>query len=54
MVEMAKVYNLNLYEYLKYVLEQRPSKEMSDDQLEKLAPWNEQVREICGNKKDET
>ncbi len=54
MVEMAKAYNLNLYEYLKYVLEQRPSKEMSDDQLEKLAPWNEQVREICGNKKDET
>ena len=54
MVEMAKVYNLNLYEYLKYVLEQRPSKEVSDDQLEKLAPWNEQVREICGNKKDET
>ena len=54
MVEMANVYNLNLYEHLKYVFEQRPSKEMSDDQLEKLAPWNEQVQEICGNKKDET
>ena len=38
----------------KPTLEERPSKEMSDDQLEKLAPWNVQVQEICGNKKDET
>ena len=49
-VEMAKAYDLNLYEYLKYLLEQRPSKDISDDKLAKLAPWNETVRELCKNK----
>ena len=50
MVEMAKAYNLNLYEYLKYLLEQRPSKSMSDDELAMLAPWNENIQEKCSNK----
>lgn len=49
-VEMAKAYNLNLYEYLKYLLEHRPSKEMSDDELAKLAPWSEAIQEKCSNK----
>ena len=49
-VEMAKVYKLNLYEYLNYLLEQRPRKDMPDDELSKLAPWNENVQSICGNK----
>lgn len=49
-VEMAKAYNLNLYEYLKYLLEHRPSKEMSDDELAKLAPWSETIQEKCSNK----
>jgi len=49
-VEMAKAYGLNLYEYLKFLLEQRPSKKMSDEELSKLAPWNETVRELCKNK----
>ena len=50
MVEMAKAYGLNLYEYLKYLLEQRPSKDMSDEELSKLAPWNDTVRKLCKNK----
>ena len=50
MVEMAKAYNLNLYEYLKYLLEQRPNKSMSDDKLAMLAPWNENIQEKCSNK----
>ena len=50
MVEMAKAYGLNLYEYLKYLLEQRPSKDMSDEELANLAPWNETVKELCSNK----
>ena len=37
-VEMAKVYSLNLYEYLKFLLESRPSKEMTDAQLANFAP----------------
>jgi transposase/uncharacterized coiled-coil protein SlyX len=50
MVEMAKAYKLNLYEYLKFLLEQRPNKGMSDEELSKLAPWNENVQELCKNK----
>ena len=46
-VEMAKVYGLNLYEYLKLLLEKRPSKDMPDDELAKLAPWNETIQELC-------
>lgn len=49
-VEMAKAYNLNLYEYLKYLLEHRPSKDMTDEALAALAPWSEPVQELCGNK----
>ena len=46
-VEMAKVYDLNLYEYLNLLLEKRPSKDMSDDDLAKLAPWDETIQELC-------
>ena len=49
-VEMAKAYNLNLYEYLKFLLESRPSKEMTDAQLANLAPWSETVQALCKNK----
>lgn len=47
---MAKEYNLDLYKYLNYLFEQRPSKDMSDEELEKLAPWNEEVKELCSIK----
>jgi len=46
-VEMAKVYSLNLYEYLKLLLEKRPSKDMSDADLAKLAPWDETIQMLC-------
>lgn len=49
-VEMAKAYNLNLYEYLKFLLENRPSKDMSDYELAKLAPWSETAQDLCKNK----
>ena len=52
-VEMAKVYNLNLYEYLKYLLEHRPNKDMSDDELAKLAPWSEEVQEKCSKQMEQ-
>lgn len=47
-VEMAKAYELNLYEYLKYLFEHCPNRNMADDELAKLAPWNEDVQERCG------
>ena len=37
MVEMARAYDLNIFEYLKYLLEHRPNDQMSDDQLALLA-----------------
>lgn len=46
-VEMAKAYGLDLYEYLNFLFENRPNKDMSDDELDKLAPWNESVKELC-------
>lgn len=49
-VEMAKAYGLNLYEYLKFLLEQRPNRKMSEEELSKLAPWNEEVQKLCKNK----
>lgn len=42
--EMIKAYNLDLFQYLNFLFEQREDKEMSDDELEKLAPWNESVK----------
>jgi hypothetical protein len=47
---MAKAYGLDLYKYLKFLFEQRLSKDMSDEELEKLAPWNESVKELCSVK----
>ena len=44
---MAKTYHLNLYEYLKFLFEQRPNKDMTDEEFENLAPWNARVQELC-------
>lgn len=49
MVEMAKAHNLNIYKYLTYLLEQRPSFDWNDDQFEKLAPWSSVVQTLCNN-----
>lgn len=48
-LEMAKANELNIYKYLTYLLDHRPSEEMSDDQLEALTPWSEAVRAVCKN-----
>ena len=53
MVEMAKAYDLNIRDYLEFLLEQQPSKDMSDDELDRFAPWNEQVKSRCGNGRTE-
>ena len=46
MVEMAKAHGLNIYKYLKFLLEHRPGKDMTDDQLSELAPWSEKLQSI--------
>lgn len=45
MVEMAKANGVNVYHYLTYLLEKMPTDRMSDEELELLAPWNENVKE---------
>ena len=49
MVEMAKANGLNTYKYLTYLLSQRPNDQMSEEQLEQLAPWSETVKANCQN-----
>lgn len=49
MVEMAKTSELNIYKYLTYLLEHRPSEDMSDEQLEALTPWSKEVQNVCKN-----
>ena len=44
MVEMAKANGVNVYHYLTYLLEKMPSDRMSDEELELLSPWNENVK----------
>lgn len=43
-VEMAKAHDLNVYSYLKYLLDVRPGKTLTDEQLEQFAPWNPDVK----------
>lgn len=46
-VEMANANHLNVFNYLKYLLEHRPNETMDDDHLSKLLPWNHEVVKIC-------
>ena len=49
MVEIAKANDINPREYLRFLLEQRPNEEMSDAELARFAPWNEDVRKALAN-----
>lgn len=46
-IEMAKLHGLNRQKYIEYILEHRPSAEMTDEELSLLAPWNKDVQETC-------
>ena len=50
LLETARANGLNPQKYLKYLLDVRLHADMSDEELEQFAPWNEQVREQCVNK----
>ena len=45
MIEMAKIYNLKIYDYILYLLSNRPSTDMTDEELDKLSPWSEGITE---------
>lgn len=44
MVEMAKTNKVNVYHYLTFLFEHRPNDQMTDEELEQLAPWNETLK----------
>jgi len=44
-IEMAKTYNIKIYDYISYLLNKRPSKYMSDDELDKLSPWSDDIQD---------
>ena len=50
MVEMAKANGVNVYHYLTYLLEKLPNDRMSDEELDRLAPWNEEVKAEIGRR----
>ena len=50
MIEMAKAYDLNVYKYLNFLLEKRPNARTAQKELEKLAPWNEEVQKMFARK----
>ena len=39
-VETAKANGVDIYDYLKYLLLNPPSSDSTDEELEKLCPWN--------------
>ena len=41
LVETAKANGLDPYKYISYILNKRPSKEMSDEELEQFMPWSD-------------
>ncbi len=45
MVEMAKAHGLKIYNYLEYVLQQRPNEGSDDGFLEKISPWSPSIPE---------
>ena len=50
MIEMAKANDLNVYKYLNFLLEKRPNARTAQKELEKLAPWNEEVQKMFARK----
>ena len=43
-------YDLNVYKYLNFLLEKRPNARTAQKELEKLAPWNEEVQKMFARK----
>ena len=50
LLETARANGLNPQKYLEYLLEARPNQNMSDEELENMAPWSPKVQECCVNK----
>lgn len=44
MVETVKANKVNVYHYLTFLFDHQPNAQMTDEELEQLAPWNEDVK----------
>lgn len=45
MKQVCPLYRVQ-FRYLKFLLENRPNKNMTDEQLAELAPWSEKLQSI--------
>ena len=52
-VETAKANDVDVYLYLKYLLLKTPTKNTSDEELEKLCPWNSECQDALERMKIE-
>lgn len=52
LLETARANGLNPQKYLQYLLEARPNKDMSDEELDTFVPWNTMVQSCCVNKSE--
>ena len=50
MVENAKANGVNVYQYLKLLLEKQPNNQMSGEELERFAPWNPEVKALLDSR----
>lgn len=50
MVENAKANGVNVYQYLKLLLEKQPNNRMSDEELERFTPWNPEVKALLDSR----
>ena len=53
-IETARANGVNVYHYLTWLLENCPASNMTDDQLEAYAPWNESVKEQVARRFEES
>ena len=44
-IEIAKLYNIKIYDYILFLLSERPSVNMTDEEHDKLSPWSEGIQE---------
>jgi hypothetical protein len=44
MAEIAKANKVNVYHYLTFLFERQPNDQMTDEEPERLAPWNEALK----------
>lgn len=47
LIETAKANDIEPYKYINYLLDSRPSVDMSDDELAQFAPWSENCKKQC-------